>query len=87
VDKVRNWLRRHPHYHVHFASTGASWLNLGERLFAEVTERCVRWGSHTAVRAVENAMFDYLEQRNKNPVYELREQRKTAENVSIKIIF
>jgi transposase len=67
VDKVRNWWLRHPRYHVHFTPTGASWLNLVERLFAEVTERCVRRGSHTAVRALEKAMLDYLDQRNKNP--------------------
>jgi transposase len=67
VKKVRNWLLRHPRYHVHFTPTGASWLNLVERLFAEVTERCLRRGSHTAVRALEKAMLDYLDQRNKHP--------------------
>ena len=46
VAKVRNWLTRHPRYHVHFTPTSGSWLNLVERLFAEVTERCVRRGSH-----------------------------------------
>lgn len=67
VDKVRNWLTRHPRYHVHFTPTSGSWLNLVERLFAEVTERCVRRGSHTAVRVLEQAMLDYLDQRNENP--------------------
>ena len=67
VNKVRTWLARHPRYHVHFTPTSGSWLNLVERLFAEVTERCVRRGSHTAVRALEKAMLDYLDQRNKNP--------------------
>jgi hypothetical protein len=38
-----------------------------ERLFAEVTERCIRRGSHTAVRTLEKAMLDYLDQRNKTP--------------------
>jgi len=42
VTKVRSWLARHPRYHVHFTPTSGSWLNLVERLFAEVTERCVR---------------------------------------------
>ncbi len=42
VEKVRNWLARHPRYRAHFTPTGGSWLNLVERLFAEVTERCVR---------------------------------------------
>jgi transposase len=67
VNKVRTWLARHPRYYVHFTPTSASWLNLVERLFAEVTERCVRRGSHTAVRALEKAMLDYLDQRNKDP--------------------
>jgi len=67
VSKVRNWLARHPRYHVHFTPTSGSWLNLVERLFAEVTERCVRRGSHTTVRSLEKAMLSYLEKRNKNP--------------------
>ena len=67
VNKVRTWLARHPRYHVHFTPTSGSWLNLVERLFAEVTERCVRRGSHTAVRALEKAMLHYLDQRNKDP--------------------
>src|SRR3954465_10776469 len=67
VGKVQAWLARHPRYHVHFTPTSASWLNLVERLFAEVTGRCVRRGSHTAVRALEKAMLQYLDQRNHNP--------------------
>jgi transposase len=67
VAKVRNWFARHPRYHVHFTPTSASWLNLVERLFAEVTARCVRRGSYCAVRALEQAMLSYLEKRNKNP--------------------
>ena len=65
VTKVQAWLARHPRYHVHFTPTSGSWLNLVERLFAEVTERCVRRGSHTAIRALETAMLDYLDQRNR----------------------
>jgi len=67
VTKVRGWLARHPRYHVHYTPTSGSWLNLVERLFAEVTERCVRRGSHTAIRSLEKAMLDYLDQRNKDP--------------------
>ena len=67
VDKVRGWLVRHPRYHVHFTPTSASWLNLVERLFAELTGRCVRRGSHTSVRMLEKAMLDYLDRRNRKP--------------------
>lgn len=66
-DRVRNWFSRHPRYHVHFTPTSGSWLNLVERLFAEVTERCVRRGSHTSVRQLEKAMLEYLAQRNHAP--------------------
>ena len=67
VNKVRGWLTRHPRYHVHFTPTSGSWLNLVERLFAEVTERCVRRGSHTAVAQLEKAMLSYLDKRNQKP--------------------
>jgi transposase len=67
VSRVRTWLARHPQYHVPFTPTSGSWLNLVERLCAEVTERCVRRGSHTSVRSLEKAMLAYLEKRNKNP--------------------
>jgi hypothetical protein len=67
VAKVRSWLTRHPRYHVRFTPTSGSWLNLVERLFGEVTERCVRRGSHTAVGALEKAMLAYLDQRNQHP--------------------
>ena len=67
VSRVRTWLTRHPRYHVHFTPTSASWLNLVERLFAEVTERCVRRGSHTTVRSLEKAMLEYLDRRNRDP--------------------
>ena len=67
VAKIRKWLARHPRYHVHFTPTGASWLNLVERLFAEVTERCVRRGSYTSIRSLEKAMLDYLDARNEDP--------------------
>ena len=58
VTQVKVWLARHPRYHVHFTPTSGSWLNLVERVFAEVTERCVRRDSHTAVRVLKKAMLD-----------------------------
>src|SRR6266404_2243658 len=61
IAKVRNWFARHPRYRAHFTPTSASWLNLVERLFSEVTQRCVRRGSHCAIRALEMAMLNYLE--------------------------
>lgn len=67
TERIQRWLVRRPRYHVHFTPTSASWLNLVERLFAEVTERCVRRGSHTSVLALEKAMIEYLDRRNRKP--------------------
>src|SRR4051812_13940420 len=39
---VRRWLERHPRFHIHFTPT--SWLNMVERLFADLTCRRLRRG-------------------------------------------
>src|SRR5690242_14992044 len=57
VTKVRT-------YHVHFTPASGSWLNLAERLFAEVTERCVRRASHTTIRSLEKGLLDCLQERS-----------------------
>src|SRR5271169_3737713 len=36
--KVRVWLDRQPRFTMHFTPTSASWLNLVERSFADLTE-------------------------------------------------
>ena len=46
VDRVRGWLARHPRYHVHCTPTSASWLNLAERWFAELTSGRLRRSAH-----------------------------------------
>jgi len=42
VSKVKGWLARQPRFQVHFTPTGASWLNLVERLFAQLSDRRVQ---------------------------------------------
>jgi hypothetical protein len=39
TPQVKNWLLRHPRFHLNFTSTSSSWLNLVERWFAELTNR------------------------------------------------
>ncbi|SRR5712692_5672755 len=65
--KVRRWLARHPRVHFHFTPTSASWLNLVERLFAELTERQLRRLAVTSVDELIAAITRYLEQRNADP--------------------
>jgi transposase len=64
---IKRWLLRHPRFHLHFTPTGASWLNLVERLFALLTEKQLRRGVHRSTRELEDAIRAYLDHHNRNP--------------------
>ena len=49
---IQKWLAGHPRFQLHFTPTSASWLNLGERWFAELTTKKLRRGAHRSVRAL-----------------------------------
>ena len=65
--KVKDWLKKHKRFHVHFTPTGSSWMNLVERFFADLTNDCIREGSFQSVRDLVDAIEEYLGARNENP--------------------
>ena len=65
--RVKSWCKRHPRFHLHFTPTSASWLNLVERFFREITDKRIRRGSFQNVSALIKAIEDYLENHNQNP--------------------
>lgn len=65
--EVKAWLATHPRFHLHFTPTSASWLNLVERFFAEITTKRIRRGAFTSVSDLEEAIYDYLECHNADP--------------------
>ena len=67
TPEVRAWLEKHPRFKLHFTPTSASWLNMVERFFAEITKRRIRRGSYTSVDDLEAAIYDYLGQHNTKP--------------------
>ena len=67
TPEVRAWLDRHARFKLHFTPTSASWLNLVERFFAEITRRRIRRGSYSSVDDLEAAIHDYLAQHNETP--------------------
>jgi len=67
TPKIQQGLARRPHWHVHFTPTGASWLNLVERFFGEITEKRIRRGAFKSVRDLEQAIEDYLRTHNHTP--------------------
>jgi transposase len=63
---VRQWLAAHPHFHLHFTPTSASWLNLVERWFALITGQAIRRGSFDSVGRLERAIMRWLAHWNEN---------------------
>ncbi len=64
---VQDWLAKHQRFHLHFTPTSASWLNLVERFFRDITEERIRRGVFRSVGELEAAIKEYLEHRNANP--------------------
>jgi transposase len=65
--EVKAWLAKHPRFKLHFTPTSASWLNLVERFFAEITTKRIRRGAFTSVANLEEAIHDYLDRHNAEP--------------------
>ena len=75
--KVLRWLAQRPHFHLHFTPTSASWLNLVERFFRDLSQDVLRPGSFASVGELTAAIWDYLAQRNLKPQrYEWRADGK-----------
>lgn len=66
-EKVRQWLDRQKRVHIHFTPTSASWLNMVERLFRDITENRIRRGVFKSVEELEQAIRDYLAIHNEAP--------------------
>jgi transposase len=65
--KVTAWLNRHPRFHPHFTPTSASWLNLVERFFRDLSQDVVLPGSFASVDQLTQAIWNYLAERNLRP--------------------
>jgi len=64
---VKNWLLRRPRFHLHFTPTSASWMNLVERWFAELTNRKLRRSTHRSVVELEADIRKWINAWNKDP--------------------
>jgi transposase len=66
--KVKAWLEKTPRVHFHFLPTSASWLNLVERLFSELSERQLKRLAVNSVSELIAVIVAYLDDRNRDPV-------------------
>ena len=65
--KVKAWLERHPRFHLHFTPTSASWLNMVERFFRDLTTKRLRRGVFHSVPDLVLAVEQYLIHHNQAP--------------------
>lgn len=73
--EVKQWLERHPRFHLHFTPTSSSWLNLVERFFADITRKRLRRGVFKSVTVksvtdLEVAIYTYLANHNDKPTHD-----------------
>jgi transposase len=64
---IRDWLARHPRFHLHFTPTGSSWINQVERWFGLLTDQLIRRGVHKSVVALEHDVREWIKNWNQNP--------------------
>ena len=64
---VKAWLEKNPRFHMHFTPTSASWVNLVERFFRDITEEQIRRGVFRSVEDLKTAIMGYIDHRNQNP--------------------
>ena len=64
---VKAWLDKRPRFQLHFTPTSASWLNLVERWFREITDKRIRRGVFHSVPDLEAAIDEFLTAYNADP--------------------
>jgi len=64
---VQHWLAQHPRFNMHFTPTSASWLNMVERFFRDLTTERLRCGVFTSVPELVTAIDDYVVHHNVDP--------------------
>jgi transposase len=65
--KVKKWLAKHPRFHLHFTPTSASWLNMVERFFRDLTVNRLRRGVFRSLPELVEALQQYIASYNKEP--------------------
>ena len=66
-EKVVRWFARHKRFHVYFTPTSASWLNMVERFFRDLTENQLRRGIFQDLEQLIMAIGNYIDHHNQNP--------------------
>jgi hypothetical protein len=79
---VKQWLEKHPRFHMHFTPTSASWLNMVQRFFRDISENRLRCGVFTSVPELIGAIKEYIAVHNTDPNLDQKRSRHPAESHS-----
>ena len=66
-ERVQRWLEKHKRFHVRFTPTSASWLNMVERFFRDLTQNRLRRGVFQDLEQLIMAIGEYIDGHNQNP--------------------
>ncbi len=66
-ERVGRWLEKHKRFHVRFTPTSASWLNMVERFFRDLTQNRLRRGVFQNLEQLIMAIGEYIDGHNQNP--------------------
>jgi len=64
---VQAWMKKHKRFHIHFTPTSASWLNMVERFFRDLTQKQLRRGCFASVAELIETIEKYIARHNTNP--------------------
>ena len=64
---VQEWLAKHSRFNMHFTPTSASWLNMVERFFRDITTERLRRGVFANVPELIGAIDEYIAHHNTKP--------------------
>jgi transposase len=65
--RVQRWLAKHKRFQVRFTPTSASWLNMVERFFRDLTEKRIRRAVFYDLEQLITAIGDYIDHHNQSP--------------------
>ena len=82
--KGQQWLAKKARCNMLFTPTSASWLNMVERFFRDITDKRLRRGMFTSVAELTAAIDEYITHHNTNPRSFI--WTKTARDILQKVI-
>jgi transposase len=82
--EVKEWLEKHPRYHLHFTPTSAWWMNQVEIWFSILTTRQIRRGIFKSVKDLVSTIEKYIKTHNQDPTPFV--WTKTAEQILAKAV-